>query len=100
MRWLKRTPAGVELCDHWQIWIANQIKKYDWEIDPLEATHPTIHGLRAAGILARWASGYDVGQISNDIGMSPQMVQHYMRFKDQMAVGATCRMKVREGDRP
>ena len=27
-------------------------------------------------------------QISNDIGMSRQMVEHYMRFKDQMEVAA------------
>ena len=42
-------------------WVADKIKKYDWEIDPLDATHPTIHGLRGTGILARWASGYSCG---------------------------------------
>jgi hypothetical protein len=40
------------------------------------------------GILARAAQGYNVDQIANDIGMSGQNVQHYMRFKDQMKVGA------------
>jgi hypothetical protein len=30
----------------------------------------------------------DVDQIANDIGMSRQNVEHYMRFKDQMKVGA------------
>jgi hypothetical protein len=34
------------------------------------------------GVLTRWAELYDVDQISNDIGMSRQMVDHYMRFKD------------------
>ena len=81
------------------IWTADQIKKYDWEIDPLDVTYPTIHGLRGTGILARRASGYDVEQISNDIGMSRQMVEHYMRFKDQMAVGAAgqARLKLVKG---
>jgi hypothetical protein len=32
--------------------------------------------------------GYDIDQISNDIGMSRQMVNHYMRFKDQMGIAA------------
>jgi hypothetical protein len=31
---------------------------------------------------------YDTDQISNDIGMSRQMVAHYMRFKDQMGIVA------------
>jgi hypothetical protein len=50
--------------------------------------HPTIHGLRATGILLRRAVGHEIDQIANDIGMSRQMVQHYMRFRDQMQVGA------------
>ena len=72
-----------------------------WEIDPLDVKHPTIHGLRGTGILARRAAGYDVEQIANDIGMSRQMVEHYMRFKDQMDVGAAgqARLKLVE-DRP
>ena len=65
----------------------------------LDVKYPTIHGLRGTGILARRASGYEVDQISNDIGMSRQMVEHYMRFKDQMAVGADgqTRLKVVRG---
>jgi hypothetical protein len=70
-----------------KFWIADQIRKYEWEIDPLEAKYPTIHGLRGTGILARRTLGHDIAQISNDIGMSRQMVEHYMRFKDQVEVG-------------
>jgi hypothetical protein len=44
--------------------------------------------LRGTGVLARWADGYDTDQISNDIGMSRQMVDRYMRFKDQMDIAA------------
>jgi hypothetical protein len=87
VRWLKRTDDGRELCRVWKIWIADQVEKYDWEIDPLDSTHPTIHGLRGTGILERRKLGYDVEQIANDIGMSHQMVEHYMRFKDQVEVG-------------
>ena len=102
MRWLNRTIDGAELCRLWKIWIADQIKKYDWDIDPLDATHPTIYGLRGTGILARRALGYDVEQIANDIGMSRPMVEHYMRFKDQMEVGAAgqARLKLVQRDRP
>lgn len=53
---------------------------------PDEMTYPTIHGLRGAGILVRRAAGHDVDQIANDIGMSRQMVERYMRFRDQMEI--------------
>ena len=64
------------------------VRKYEWEIDPAEANYPTIHGLRGTGILLRRAAGHDVDQIANDIGMSRQMVERYMRFRDQMEVAA------------
>ena len=64
------------------------IKKYDWDIDAEDVTHPTIHGLRGTGILARAAFGYSVDQIANDIGMSRQNVDHYMRFRDQMRIAS------------
>jgi integrase len=87
-RWLDRTDEGRELRRRWKEWIAGQIKKYEWEIDPEDATHPTIHGLRGTGILERRKLDHDVEQIANDIGMSRKMVEHYMRFKDQMEVAA------------
>ncbi len=58
----------------------------------LDVKYPTIHGLRDTGILLRYSLGYEVDQIANDIGMSRQMVERYMRFKDQMEIatgGAT-----------
>ena len=72
------------------------MRKYEWDIDPAEATYPTIHGLRGAGILIRRAPDHDVDQIANDIGMSRQMVERYMRFRDQMQVAAAgqARLKV------
>jgi hypothetical protein len=52
-------------------------------------------GLRGTGILARAEQGYDVDQIANDIGMSRQNVEHYMRFKDQMKVAADGQKRLR-----
>lgn len=85
-RWLADTAEGREICTKWKAWVASQVKKYEWDIDPEDADHPTIHGLRGTGILLRSERGYDVDQIANDIGMSRQNVQHYMRFRDQMKI--------------
>ena len=32
-RWLGSTDAGIELCKHWRVWIAQQVARYEWEID-------------------------------------------------------------------
>ena len=94
-RWLK-TDDGKVVCERWRTWITGMVRKYEWEIDPEEMTYPTIHGLRGAGILIRRAAGHDVDQIANDIGMSRQMVERYMRFRDQMqiAVNGQARLQV------
>src|SRR6266403_1326552 len=89
------TPEGRELCRRWKEWVAAQVKKYEWDIDPEDADHPTIHGLRGTGILARAEQGYEVDQIANDIGMSRQNVEHYMRFRDQKKVGADGHKRLR-----
>ena len=85
---VEKTPAGNAVCKKWIDWLKLQIARYEWELDPDDAKGPTIHGLRGTGVLLRWSEGFDVDQISNDIGMSRQMVEHYMRFKDQMGVAA------------
>jgi hypothetical protein len=56
-RWLADTPEGRELCRRWKEWVGVQVKKYDWDIEPDDADHPTIHGLRGTGILARAEQG-------------------------------------------
>ncbi|WP_194474594.1 hypothetical protein [Bradyrhizobium sp. CCBAU 51753] len=94
-RWLADTQEGRALRRRWKEWVAAQVKKYEWDIDPDDADHPTIHGLRGTGILARAEVGYNVDQIANDIGMSRQNVEHYMRFKDQMKVGAEGQQRLR-----
>jgi hypothetical protein len=94
-RWLEGTPEGKQLCRRWKEWVAAHVKKYEWDIDPEDADHPTIHGLRGTGILARAEQGYEVDQIANDIGMTRQNVEHYMRFKDQMKVGADGQKRLR-----
>ena len=45
--------------------------------------------------LVRGEQGHDVGQITNDIGVSRQNVQHYVRLKDQMKVGAEGQKRLR-----
>jgi hypothetical protein len=62
-RWLADTPQGREICRRWKEWIAAQVKKYDRNIEP-DDDHPTIHGLRGTGILARAEQGYEVDQIA------------------------------------
>jgi integrase len=94
-RWLADTEEGREICKLWKNWVGAQVKKYEWDIDPEEADHPTIHGLRGTGILARAEQGYEVDQIANDIGMSRQNVDHYMRFRDQMKVAADGQKRLR-----
>jgi integrase len=94
-RFLKRTAAGKDICRRWKAWLAEKVEQYEWEIDPDEVRGPTIHGLRGTGILLRHAEGYSVDQISNDVGMSRQMVDHYMRFKDQMEVAEQGRGRLR-----
>ena len=54
----------------------------------------TRHGSSGI-ILLRVAAGYDTDQIANDIGMSRPMVDHYMRFKDQMEVATAGRERLR-----
>ena len=97
-RWLKKTPEGKKLCTLWQKWVADQIRKYEWDIDADDAANPTIHGLRGTGILLRYSIGYEVDHIANDIGMSRPMVERYMRFKDQMEVAAGGGPRPRLGD--
>jgi hypothetical protein len=87
-RWLKKTPEGKKLCTLWRKWVADQARKYEWDVDADDAANPTIHGLRGTGILLRYSLGYEVDQIANDIGMSRPMVERYMRFKDQMEFAA------------
>ena len=94
-RWLGKTDAGRQVCAKWKGWLAQQVARYEWEVDPDDVKGPTIHGLRGTGVLSRWAEGFDVDQISNDIGMSRQMVDHYMRFKDQMGLAADGRRRLR-----
>ena len=100
-RWLE-TKDGKALCQDWRTWVAEMVRKYEWEMEPDDALYPTIHGLRGTGILLRRATGHDVDQIANDIGMSRQMVERYMRFRDQMEIAMTGQAKlklVRGGDR-
>ena len=63
-RWLEDTEHGRALCKRWKQWVAGQVRKYEWDIDPEDAEHPTIHGLRGTGILARAEAGCDVDQIA------------------------------------
>jgi hypothetical protein len=89
-RWLN-SAAGRELCSRWRDWVGEMVRRYAWDVDPEDQRGPTIHGLRGAGILLRFAHGYDADQIADDIGASRQTVTDYMRFKDQMEIAAAGR---------
>lgn len=78
----------------WRAWVVEMLKKYEWEIEPDDALYPTIHGLSGTGILLRRAAGHDIDQIANDIGMSRQMVERYMRFGDQMEIAMAGQTKL------
>jgi hypothetical protein len=84
-RWLGGTDAGIGLCTRWRVWIAQQVARYEWEIDAATVKGPTIHGPRGTGVLGRWTKGFNVNQIANDVGMSRQTDEYYMRFKDRRA---------------
>jgi hypothetical protein len=71
------------------------VTQYEWDVDLDEKRGPTVHGLRGAGFLLRFAAGYDVDQIANDVGASAQTVSSYMRFRDQMQVAADGRGRLR-----
>jgi integrase len=87
-RWLQRSADGMRLCTLWQSWVGDQIQKYEWDIEVEDTMHPTIHGLRGTGLLARRNSGFEIDDIADQVGMSRQMVERYMRFKDQLETGA------------
>lgn len=93
-RWLD-SAAGEILCTRWRAWLVQMVARYEWDIDPDDAKGPTIHGLRGTGLLARFAEGYDKDQIANDVGMSSQMVENYMRFRDQVDVAAAGRDRLK-----
>ncbi|GEM_PF-1699360 len=94
IRWLKRTGAGKRLCKLWREWVETQVEKYDWDFEPEDATWPHIHGLRATGVLKRLGEGHSVERISNDVGMDPNTIERYMRFRDQVKVGEALRTKL------
>jgi hypothetical protein len=93
-RWLD-SDAGQTLCRRWRAWLTEMVARYEWEIEPEDVKGPTIHGLRGTGILVRFAQGYDRDQIANDVGMSAQMVEHYMRFRDQIEVATAGRSRLK-----
>jgi hypothetical protein len=65
----------------------------------LSASAPSSQDLSLAAFTINIAESSfrhtQVDQIANDIGMSRQNVEHYMRFKDQMKVGADGQKRLR-----
>jgi hypothetical protein len=93
-RWLRGTEPGKELCERWRAWLTHQVRRYEWDLNPEDSRGPTIHGLRGAGVLIRMEQGFDSEVISNDIGMSLPMVQHYTRFRDQIDIAEQARRRL------
>ncbi|HEX4178771.1 MAG TPA: hypothetical protein VHY57_10045, partial [Rhizomicrobium sp.] len=71
-RWLANTPEGRAICRRRKEWMAAQVKEYDWDIEPDDADHPTIHGLRGTSILARAEQSHEVDQTANDNAQPPE----------------------------
>src|SRR5262249_8266989 len=88
-----RRPA-LRWCKRWRIWSAQQVGRYEWEIDLGNVKGPAIHGLRGTGCWQGGPRDSTSIQIANDIGMSRQTVEYYMRFKDQMGVAAEGRSRL------
>lgn len=63
--------------------------------------HPTLagavpHGLRANAVIRLRGAGYSALQISDMIGMSVEMVEHYSRYADRKASGQAVLRELRE----
>jgi integrase len=55
------------------------------------------HGLRANAVIRLRQSGYSIAQISDMIGMSPQMVERYCRHADRKAGGQAVLLALKQG---
>ncbi|MBY8974632.1 integrase [Rhodobacteraceae bacterium NNCM2] len=69
--------------------------------DRERAKHPILqgavpHGLRANAVIRLRAGGYTALQISDMVGMSVEMVEHYSRFADRKASGQAVLKDIRE----
>jgi len=68
------------------------VKKYEWDIVPEDADDPRPARHHRPG--ARRAR-YGLDQIANDIGMTRQNLERYMRFKGQMKVATDGQKRLR-----
>jgi hypothetical protein len=64
--------------------------------------HPALadavwHGLRANAVIHLRQSGYSIAQISDMIGMSPQVVERYSRHADRKAGGQAALLAIKQG---
>jgi integrase len=78
------TPGGKRCTERylnhlWREWRASP------EAAPIRALKMTIHGLRATAINDRRVVGTEDGAIADELGMSVNMVQRYLRFADKIA---------------
>ncbi|MFQ8432507.1 tyrosine-type recombinase/integrase [Amaricoccus sp. W119] len=73
-----------------------------WKVfDRERAKHPVLagakpHGLRANAVIRLRAAGYTALQISDMVGMSVEMVEHYCRHADRKASGQAILKEYRE----
>jgi hypothetical protein len=52
-----------------------------------ELTDATLHGLRATRVIELRQRGHETQEIEAQVGMSPQMIQHYCRFANRKMLG-------------
>lgn len=56
----------------------------------------TLHGLRSTAVIMLRRTGLEILQISDIVGMSPQMIQRYCRFADKKASGKAALISLTE----
>jgi hypothetical protein len=79
------TPATGKRCtDRYLNHLWNEWRKSP-EAAPIRDLKMTIHGLRATAINDRRLIGTEDGAIADELGMSVNMVQRYLRFADKIA---------------
>jgi integrase len=96
--WEKR-PGPFLIQDNGRPFTTNQL----WKVfDKAREDHPSLadavwHGLRANAVIRLRQFGYSIAQISDMIGMSPQMVERYCRHADRKAGGQAVLLALKQG---
>lgn len=95
----ERRPGPFLLQESGRRYTPNQLwKEFDRAREALPELHGAVpHGLRANAVIRLRQHGYSVPQISDMVGLSPEMVERYCRYADRKAGGQAILSAYREG---